>query len=138
MTDRMLLRVMARKSIFTGGKYEGLSVQMVLDLGKIWGLVCRYYRYDTISFLPDILDEIGITEEFRIKKPGSDIHLFEKWKEMIREKEDNLTRMKLVSHNKKDRKMKLIRREISRTMSKSNLTNKHRGHKKQSSTGKIN
>lgn len=44
----------------------------MLDLGHRRVLRWYYYNCSKISFLPVILDEIGITEEWRIPKPGKD------------------------------------------------------------------
>lgn len=70
--DTLNLRTMARKSVFNGGKHEGRSVQQLLDLQHTRYLRWVYFNLSKISFLPDILDEIGITEEWRIEKPGKD------------------------------------------------------------------
>lgn len=68
----VLLRTLARKSVLDFGKHEGRTVQQVLDLKHTRLLRWYYYNCSMISFLPDILDEIGITEEWRIDKPGKD------------------------------------------------------------------
>lgn len=77
--DAIRLRVMARKSVFTSGKYENYSVQQVIDLKGYRYLIWCYFNQSNISFLPDILDELRIPEELRIEKPGID---FEKGKLM--------------------------------------------------------
>ena len=63
---------MARKSEFTFGKWELYTVQQVLDLKGYRSLRWYYYNCSMVSFLPDILDELWITEEWRIEKPGTD------------------------------------------------------------------
>lgn len=70
--DTLNLRTMARKSVFSEGKHKDRSVQQVLDLQHTRYLRWVYFNLSKISFLPDILDEIGITEEWRIEKPGKD------------------------------------------------------------------
>ena len=72
MSEALRLRTMARKSVFNIGKWEGYSVQQVLDLKGYNSLRWYYYNCSMISFLPDILDEIGITDEWRIQKPSVD------------------------------------------------------------------
>lgn len=66
----VLLRTLARKSVLDFGKYKDQSIQQILDLKKHRYLRWIYYNASKISFLPEILDEIGITEEWRIDKPG--------------------------------------------------------------------
>ena len=70
--DTINLRTMARKSVFSEGKHKDRSVQQLLDLRHTRYLRWVYFNLSKISFLPDILDEIGITEEWRIEKPGKD------------------------------------------------------------------
>ena len=72
MSDVTLLRTMARKSVFNFGQHEGRTVQQLIDLKHFRILRWYYYNCSKVSFLPDILEEIGITEEWRIDKPGKD------------------------------------------------------------------
>ena len=68
----ILKRILTRKSILGFGNYDvrDLSIQMLLDLRKYNVLICAYYNLDKIGFTDDILDELGITPEYRIEKPG--------------------------------------------------------------------
>ncbi len=72
-----LKRVLTRKSILGFGYAENrdLSVQMLLDLGKKDILINAYFGLEKIDFVEDILDELGITPEFRIIKPSKDYEL---------------------------------------------------------------
>ena len=128
MSDVVLLRTLARKSIMTGGPHEGLSVQMIINMGRQWRLAYTYFRYGMLSFLPDILDELGITEQFRIDKPGSDLEMFEKWKAFQREtRDDSETEiMARAMRSRGNRNHNLKRFERSTNMSKNNIRNKHR------------
>ena len=84
------LRTMARKSVFDFGKYKSYTVQHVLDLNGHKALRYYYYYCSNISFMPDILDEIGITEKYRIAKPGTD----EKMDQLLQaEKDKRMKRM---------------------------------------------
>jgi hypothetical protein len=67
--DTLLLRKMARKSKFGFGKYNEYTVSDVLKVDKQYLKWCYYY-YEMITFMDDILDEIGISEDYRIQKPG--------------------------------------------------------------------
>jgi hypothetical protein len=68
----VLKRILTRKSILGFGNYDvrDLSIQMLLDLRKYNVLICAYYNLGKIGFTDDILDELGITPEYRIEKPG--------------------------------------------------------------------
>ena len=77
---------MARKSVFHGGKYDGVSVQQLLDLKQYGFLRWCYYNYSMISFLPDILDELHILENWRIEKPGIDPEKHEQLQERLERK----------------------------------------------------
>lgn len=64
------LRKLTRKSTLKVGKHKDLTVQRVLDLGKKKDLVYLYFNTSNMTFMDDILDELRITEEFRISKPS--------------------------------------------------------------------
>lgn len=66
------LRTLTRKSKIGFGKHRHKTVQFMLDDGKHTELASMYYKLSKISFMPDILDEIGIAEENRINKPSTD------------------------------------------------------------------
>ena len=70
----ILKRVLTRKSIIGYGSMHvrDLSVQMLLDIGNHNFLINSYYNLDKIDFIEDILDELGITSEWRIVKPSKD------------------------------------------------------------------
>lgn len=70
---------MTQKSVFQEGKYKGLSVFQVLSLNRQYLAYC-YFRYEGISFTKDILEQLGITGNFIIPKPSSNIKKFEEWK----------------------------------------------------------
>ena len=126
MSDVVLLRTLARKSIITGGRCEGLAVQDVINMGDIYYLAYSYYRYSMISFLDDILDEIGITEDLRINKPGSDVSMHEEWKNRWRKTKTEDQLMHFANHSRAQRKRKELAFEYNTRMSKSNIRNKHR------------
>ena len=98
MSEALRLRTMARKSVFSEGKFEGYSVQQVLDLKGHNTLRFYYYNCSMISFLPDILDEINIKEQWRIEKPGTDPEKFNQLREKIN-KSFNVMLMKIGEDN---------------------------------------
>jgi len=70
----LLLRTLTRKSYLKFGKYADIRVGNLLDLGisEREYLLWSYYSCSMINFNDDVLAELGITEEFRIEKPGKD------------------------------------------------------------------
>ena len=70
------LRTLTRKSKLGFGKNANYTIQELLNRNKKVDLVCCYYKLTSINFTPDILDELKITEQFRIKKPSKNKLLF--------------------------------------------------------------
>lgn len=64
------LRKMTLKSVINVGRFYNLSVQNVIDMGNIGGLVALYFNLSKISYTDDVLDILGITKDLRIEKPG--------------------------------------------------------------------
>lgn len=140
----ILLRTLARKSVLDFGKYEGRSVQQVIDLKNTRMLRWYYYNCSMISFLPDILDELGITEEWRIPKPGKDP---EKGKALDKKKDQRIAEFRkrayeeknaeelcnIARHKAKEKKMRHAKlndflRDDSVEFSKGNMAWKNQGH----------
>lgn len=66
----MKLRKLTRLSKLAFGTYGHLSVGRMIELGKSIDLIQMYYKLSHITFFDDILDELGITMEWRIDKPN--------------------------------------------------------------------
>jgi len=64
------LRTLTRKSLLWFGKYQGLSIQQIIDLRNQTYLRWLYYNYEGITFIEDILKQITIEGEREIQKPG--------------------------------------------------------------------
>jgi hypothetical protein len=101
-----LKRVLTRKSILGFGyaEYRDLSVQMLLDLGRKDILIDSYFGLEKIDFIEDILDELGITPEFRIVKPSKDYELRKLFFQQRNAKWTDEERMNFYSKIKSDRK----------------------------------
>jgi len=69
--NRMKFRKMTRKSVIGFGKAFDRTVEDLIRIGKKRELCDIYFKCSHITFFDDILDEIGITEEWRIQKPGT-------------------------------------------------------------------
>lgn len=81
ITDTPLLRKLAPKSILSFGQYKGLAVQDVIKTGHPAYLRFLYYNIEGISFIDDILREIGVVGDYydyQIKKPGTNSELGKK------------------------------------------------------------
>jgi len=137
---RVLKRVLTRKSILNFGYADvrDLSVQMILDLGKRKLLTDSYFGLEKIDFAEDILDELGITSEFRLVKPSKDKELaklfYERNKSVFAERISNLTdleRMRKFSQNRKEEKAQMIRNISSKNIftSAEFLRTRNHGHK---------
>lgn len=114
---RVLKRVLTRKSILGFGYAENrdLSVQMILDLGRKNLLIDSYYGLEKIDFVEDILNELGITKEFRLQKPAKDFEMRALFYTQLISKEREeiplLERRASYYRNRKDNNIKAKRSE---------------------------
>ena len=125
--DTILLRTMTLKSSITGGKFKGLTIKRILELGEKFYLVYTYYCYETINFNNEVLSMLGITNNLRILKPGANKKMLSKWcnaNPILHE--NNLARIKHYSHIRKEQKLDLISFDKSSDLSKSVLCNQNR------------
>jgi hypothetical protein len=79
--DVVLFRKLTWKSVIKFGKYKDLSIQQIYNLGHTQYLRYLYYNMESISFIDEILGKInvfGLKFDYRIKKPGTNIELFDK------------------------------------------------------------
>jgi Leucine-rich repeat (LRR) protein len=74
----ILLRTLTRKSKLGFWNFTRAhdTVQVLIDRNKHQDLIAAYYKLNKINFLDDILDELKITSEWRIEKPGTDIDIY--------------------------------------------------------------
>jgi len=66
------MRKLARKSRLGFGYQDikHITIQDILIMNKHKELIKIYYGLDKITFMDDILEELGINEKLRIEKPG--------------------------------------------------------------------
>ena len=66
------MRKLARKSRLGFGYQDikNITIQDIMIMNKHRELIKIYFGLDKITFMDDILDELGITEDMRIEKPG--------------------------------------------------------------------
>jgi len=67
------LRTLTKKSKLGFGRHKDYTVQNLLDRRKHLDLVAAYYKLTSINFMEEILLELKIQEEDRVKKPGVDL-----------------------------------------------------------------
>jgi len=73
----MALRKLTRKSQFKFGKYSDCTVQNILDLDPEY-VAWVYFNQSNINLFDDILQELGIINDFVIEKPSVN---YDKWLE---------------------------------------------------------
>ena len=71
-TYRVNLRKLTRKSRLGFGyrDIKNINIQDILIMNKHKELIKIYFGLGKINFTDDILEELGISEDMRIKKPG--------------------------------------------------------------------
>lgn len=72
----MLLRKLTKKSIIGFGKYKELTVQDIIQLKDHKYLLWLYYFNSIIDFCEELKNELFITHERVILKPGKDESMY--------------------------------------------------------------
>lgn len=74
------MRKLARKSRLGFGYQDikHITIQDILIMNKHKELIKIYFGLDKITFMDDILEELGIDEDMRIEKPGKIVDLEER------------------------------------------------------------
>jgi hypothetical protein len=72
----ILLRKLTKKSTLNFGKYKDYTVGHLLGMKKQIDLTSIYFKLSTISFTDEVLDELGIPEDYKIVKPGKNEELY--------------------------------------------------------------
>lgn len=75
----ILLRKLTKKSTLKFGKFKDCTVEHLFGMRKQAELTSIYFKLSTITFTDDILEELGITEEYRIVKPSKDVELHQEF-----------------------------------------------------------
>lgn len=66
------LRILTKKSTLNFGTYKDVTVDKLIGMKKQKDLVSIYFKLSKISFNEEILNELGITGDWVIKKPSTD------------------------------------------------------------------
>ncbi len=110
------LRTLTRKSKLGFGKYKDLTVQKILDMRMPLVLISPYYKLTSINYMEDILIELRITDDYRIKKPSKDLDMYYRFL--------NENGFKRITRGKGPDKLK----KRTRPFTKSQLQSKNQGH----------
>lgn len=137
----ILLRKLTLKSKIGFGVYQNETVEKVIGMQKNKVLRDIYFNNSNITFIDEILETIGITEEFRIKKPGKNKELGaklnkKKWVGMMRYIEENskgMTKNYLFNQLKKLKNEKRIIVDRKNNLNKGILRDINHGHKRNNS-----
>lgn len=71
--DVVKLRTLTEKSLIGFGKLKDKTVLYCLESTRHrTSLVAMYFKLSKINFTDDVLDNLHITKDFRIEKPGTD------------------------------------------------------------------
>lgn len=131
MGQATLLRTLTVKSTMGFGIYKELKVGEVINLNKKQYLRWCYYNLSNITFTEDILIQLGITEEYRIEKPGKNVEhgvlldelIFSMYSDKAQEAIGKATEKRRSAKRKKNKLFDKIR------FSKGNLQRLNHGHK---------
>lgn len=103
------LRKLTRKARLGFGykDIKNITIQDILIMNKHKELIKIYFGLDKITFMDDILDELGIDEKMRIEKPGKIRDL---------EKRDKLIKKALVTVKARKKEEVAAFREMAKQM----------------------
>jgi len=119
--DVVLFRKLTRKSILKFGEYKDVSVQQIINLGRMPYLRWIYYNIATITFTDDVLEDIFIHEEDRIPKPGTSSELHHIINKRYADKMGLYLTKSVESKRKRRKLQKLIQTNYSVNFSKRQL-----------------
>jgi|10_taG_2_1085330.scaffolds.fasta_scaffold25297_1 hypothetical protein len=72
----ILLRTLTLKSKIGVGKYKDETVEHAIQRKKQRDLISMYYKLTTINFNTEVLELLGITGDWIIKKPSSNKDMY--------------------------------------------------------------
>ena len=124
--DTIILRKLTLKSCFEEGKFANVPVGTLIDLGHTRFLRWYYYNLSNISFVPEVLEMIGITPEWEIKKPGTNKEIGETLALFKKQTMGDKNRMAAYQKDKKKNKY-IFTKSLDKT-SKAQLMAKNHGH----------
>lgn len=114
---RMMFRKLTKKSIVGFGGWKHLTIDHFFKHKRYIDLASMYYKLSHITFMDDVLDELKITAEWRIEKPGNN---YEKFIEFITTvyPEESQKRLKVSRAKAAKRSLEVLKAETKRMKSK--------------------
>jgi hypothetical protein len=100
--DVVRLRTLTMLSRFDGGKYINQRVDLVIKIDPHY-IRYEYFKLSTISFIDEVLLAVGITDEYRISKPGTNSEMWHKFHCDRLYKMNDEERISHFIHKKKER-----------------------------------
>ena len=127
--DVIRLRTMTEKSIIGFGKYTDLTVRNLIDQRKTTELRWIYYNCSLLTFKPEILEFLGIVDEYVIEKPGKNPDMYEKLQQYKFSRMHGIDRLKSMNHSKKVHNSKFVGfiKKDSMFFSKANMQARNQG-----------
>lgn len=109
--------------------YSGQPVSTIMQVSPK-ALIHIYYKFQNISFTDEVLNELGITTEYRINKPGISKELYSEFYNKTLRMERGIELIKHAMHNKAIKKRNRVAHEIGLLYSNSKgaLQRKNQGH----------
>jgi hypothetical protein len=108
MSDVVLLRTLTEKSTLGFGQYFDMTVFKLIEMQRCQYLRWVYFNCSNVSFCESVLNELKITEEFRILKPGKNNNLYLEIQNKLREDLPDWKKEKIEKRAKNHSKAKTI------------------------------
>lgn len=89
----MRFRKLTRKSTLGFGSHREWTVGDLIDRGRYFTIIDSYFNLSHITFFDDVLDEVKISKEWRIEKPGVDKYKGYDFKTQVWPEERELRKM---------------------------------------------
>lgn len=129
MEGTVRLRTLTRKSRIPYGKYEGRTVQEMLDNNNKKAISWLYYNVAWITFTDDVLEECHIKGQVLIEKPGINPDLYRKTVEFFLKRRLGDNANFIIYNNEKKRyKRSLKQAEKDENLSPARLQAMNHGH----------
>lgn len=107
-TGVVLLCKLSLRSIMKFGRYPDITVQKMIDLGHTRVLRYYYYTKESIDFLPEVKELIGISPEYSIEKPGIDLEMNDYVNALSDMSRGSFNTLKASTHAKRVGKARLL------------------------------
>jgi hypothetical protein len=128
--DTILLRTLTGKSKIHFGKYSGLTIDEIINLGHTAYLRRLYFNISSVNFTDEVLDKIYIPDKYRISKPGINKDFDSLCFKYVFASAGDVKRIKASKIINKHNKINYynLKRKDSLKFSKINMARKNQGH----------